>query len=255
MKLIDLLLPIVGNVLTVWLAAILLWRKLHTKYPFFFALVLFSIVVTSALLFVPSGTIAYFTTYWAVQALYTVLSLFSLHEVFRHVFRFFYDLFFWLRLLFPAVGLIIALISVYQAILHPPAQASALVGVILSFSMIANYVRLGLFILFFVLVLLLGSSWRNYPFGIMQGFAAASLGELLSFGLRYDLGTKFSTLATYGPPVASICGVVLWLSTFLRSPDPEAVSFWQVTPEQLFGSTKTYRLTRILRKAHSVQVR
>ena len=238
MKRIDLLLPIVGNILTGWLAAILFRRKLHTKYPFFFAYVLFSIVSTFALLYVRNNYLAYFMTYWAAQVLYVILSLFSLHEVFRHVFRPFYDILSWFWLIFPAVVLIIAHMSVYQAIVHPPTDASALIGVLLSFSMAVNYVRLGLFTLFAVLVLLLGSSWRNYPFGIMQGFTAVALGEVFSLGLRYEFGTKYNTLAKYGPPVAFLCGIVLWLSTFLHPPESESVSLWSVTPEQLFGSAK-----------------
>jgi hypothetical protein len=238
MKQIDLVLPIVGNILTGWLAAVLFRRKLHTKYPFFFAYVVFSIVSTLALLFVRDDYLTYFTMYWAVQALYLVASLLSLHEVFRHVFRPFYDLISWLWLLFPAVVLIIAHMSVYQAIVHPPTDASSLIGVLLSFSMAVNYVRLGLFGLFAVLVLLLGSNWRSYPFGIMQGFAAVALGEVFSLGLRYELGTKYNTLAKYGPPVAFLCGILLWLSTFLQPPESQSVSLWSVTPEQLFGSAK-----------------
>lgn len=238
MKQIDLLLPIAGNILTGWLAAILFWRKLHTRYPFFFVYVLFSIVSTFVLLFFRSDYLTFFTMYWAIQALYVVFSLFSLHEIFRHVFRPFYDVLPWFWLLFPAVGLSTALMSIYQVILRPPAQAPAIVAVVLSFSIATNYIRLGLFGLFSVLVLLLGSSWRNYPFGIMQGFAAMALGELFSFGLRYAFGTKYNTLAKYGPPVAFLCGIVLWLSTFLHPPESESVSLWSVTPEQLSGSAR-----------------
>lgn len=238
MKRIDLLLPIAGNVLTGWLAAILFWRKLHTRYPFFFVYVLFSILSTFALLFVRNHYLTYFIMYWAVQALYLVVSLLSLHEVFRHVFRPFYALLSWLWLLFPAVVWITANMSVYQVIVHPPTDVSVLGGVLLSFSMAVNYVRLGLFVLFVVLVLLFGGSWRSYPFGIMQGFAAMALGEVFSLGFRYELGTKYDTLAKYGPPVAFLCGLLLWLSTFVQSPESESGSLWRVTSERLFGSAK-----------------
>jgi hypothetical protein len=234
-----------------WLAAILVWRKLHTRYPFFFVYVLFSIVSTFALLFVRIDLRTYFTMFWAIQAIYVILSLFSLNEVFWDVFRPFYKILSWFWLVFPAVGLLIAVISVYQAILRPPAQASTIGAFILSFSMAANYVRLGLFGLFFVLALLLGSDWRNYPFGIMQGFAAMALGELLSIGFRYEFGTKYNMLATYGPPVAFFCGIVLWLITFLQPPKSESDSFWSITPEQLFGPAKTNPLNRILFKANN----
>ena len=241
MKPIDLLLPIVANILMGWLAAILFWRKLHTKYPFFFVYVLFSIVSTFVLLFVRTDYRTSFTMFWAIQAIYVILSVFSLHEVFWQVFRPFYRILSWFWLLFPAIGLLIALISVYWVILRPPAQAPTIAAIVLSFSMAANYVRLGLFGLFFILVLLLGSGWRNYPFGIMQGFAAMALGEVFSFGLRYEFGTKYNMLVQYGPPAAFLCGIVLWLSTFLQPPESESVSFWSVTPEQLFGPAKTNR--------------
>jgi hypothetical protein len=158
------------------------------------------------------------------------------------VFLPFYTLWWWFRFLFPMTVGIAVIVQVRRAILNPPIQATPLIAAILSFSRAINWVEAALFGLFFVLALLLGVRWRSYPFGIVEGFGLSALGALIAYGLRSEFGTKYGTFAKYAPPVAYIVGVLVWLDTFLRQPDPEVVHAWRerVTPEQLLAEAREY---------------
>ena len=242
MRVLDQSLLLVGPVLAILLTAILIRRKLHREFPFFFIYVVFAILADILRLSVSSDYQTYFKVFWATAALYDVLALLALHEVFHEVFLPFYTLWWWFRLLFPGTVGIAALVQIRRAILNPPIQAPPLVAAILSIGRVINWVEAALFGLFFALVLLLGVRWRSYPFGIVEGFGLSALGALIAYGLRSEFGTKYNTLVKYAPPVAYIVGVLVWLDTFLRQPDPELVHAWRdkITPEQLLAEARGY---------------
>ena len=224
------------------LAVTLLRRKLLNEFPFFFTYVCFAILATVARLSVAGDYQMYFKVFWSTAALYDVLALLALYEVFHEVFFPFFTLWWWFRFLFPGTVGIAALLQVRRAILNPPIQAPPLVAAILSLSRLINWVEAALFGLFFALVLLLGVRWRSYPFGIVEGFGLSALGALIAYGLRSEFGTKYNALVKYAPPVAYVVGVLVWLDTFLRQPDPEVVHAWRgkITPEQLLAEAREY---------------
>src|SRR5882724_2781743 len=98
---IDVLLPVAGAALVSWLIAMFVRRCLYRQFPFFFCYLLCSVLSTGVRLAVSGNYRALFMVYWATEALYAVLALLALHEVFRRVFLGFY-LFWWFWLVFPA---------------------------------------------------------------------------------------------------------------------------------------------------------
>src|SRR5882672_12212553 len=82
----DKSLSLVSVSLVIGLAVIFLWRKVNTKYPFFFAYILASILSTVARLSVSAHYETYFKVFWATEAIYAVFALLALHEAFRDVF-------------------------------------------------------------------------------------------------------------------------------------------------------------------------
>lgn len=243
---IDVLMPLFALALGIWLAAILLRRRDHTQFPFFFAYVTSCIVITIIRLSVMRDYTAYFYVFWTTEPIYAVLILLALHEAFRQVFIAFYK-FSWFWFVFPGVIATITGFVVVNAVRHPPVQAPLFIAVILSFSKSINYVEAGLFGVFFLLVWLLGLRWHNYAFGIVMGFAAFALGAGYSFAARSAFGTKFNTLAKYGPPVAYILAVVIWLVVFL-SPSQEEIPQQRtntIQPEQLLREVRQY--TQVLK--------
>jgi predicted secreted protein len=244
----DIVLTLIGPVLTAWVAALLVRRKLHREFPFFFVYLVVAVLVPLLRLAVSGDYPTFFKVAWATEAIYAVLALLALYEAFREVFLAFYMLWWWFALLFPGAVGIAAFVQVRRAILHPPVEATPLIAAILSFSRVINWVEAVLFGLFFVLVLLLGVRWKSYPFGIVEGFGLSALGAFLAYGLRSEFGTKYATFAKYAPPVAYLVGVVAWLLTFLGPPDPEVVYAWrgQVTPEQFLAQARA--LVKITRR-------
>jgi hypothetical protein len=244
----DIALALTALGLTAWVAVLVVTRKLHREFPFFFVYLILSVIVPLIRLSTSGNYVTFFTVFWTTEALYALVALLALYEVFHEVFLPFYTLWWWFRLLFPGAAVIIAFLSVRNAIHNPALRNPRPMEIVFALATGVNYFEAALFGLFFALVLLLGVRWRSYPFGIVEGFGLSALGGLLAYGLRSEFGTKYNTIAKYAPPVAYIVGVLVWLDTFLRQPDPEVVHAWRdrVTPEQLLAEARGY--IRILKR-------
>jgi hypothetical protein len=217
----DIILTLLGDILAVFLAAVLIQRKLHKRYPLFFTYIVFSILSSVARLSASGDYRTYFKVYWSTEALYAVLAALALQEAFRDVFRFDYQDRPWLKLVFPIAVVILAGFFIGDALLHLPAQAPPIVFIVLSFDKVVNSVLAGLFCLFFLLALLLTPRWHKFPFGIVIGFAVSASSSAVIFAARSVFGTKMNLLVKYGPPVAYILGVLVWIGTCFQAPDPE----------------------------------
>ena len=241
----DILLGLVALVLAAWLAIILVRRKANRAFSFFFLYVSSSIALPILRLCVSGDYKLFFQVYWGTEAIYVFLALLALHEVFRKVFAAFYEKR-WFWLFFPSVVIAISVLAVIYRFGSPPAQANQVMSFIISMGMAVNLVQALLFVLFFVLVWFNGIGWREYPFGIVMGFAAIAIGGFIANWSRSVFGTKSIPLFSYAPPVAYILAVILWLNTFLRPPGPEPQWRLKITPEQLLEEIRQY--TKLLGK-------
>ncbi len=112
-------------------------------------------------------------------------------RVFCRVFGGFYRLS-WFRLLFPGTVGVALLYSAWKAYAHPPVHVRVLGAVIVSTTITAQYVILGISVLFFLLVRLIHVRWRLFEFRIVLGFGVASLIYAFGVALRSESG-KFLT--------------------------------------------------------------
>jgi MFS family permease len=245
MKPLDLILTLIGPILTAWLAVLLLRRKLHSEFPFFFCYLIASVLLPLIQLAFHHDYLVWFKVVWSTEATYVVLALFALHEVFRKVFAAFYEKR-WFWLFFPVVVIAISVLAVIYRLGSPPAQANQVMSFIISLGMAVNLVQALLFVLFFVLVWFNGIGWREYPFGIVMGFAAIAIGGFIADWARSEFGTKSIPLFSYAPAVAYILAVVVWLNTFLHPPGPEPQWRLKITPELLLDEMRQY--SKILEK-------
>jgi hypothetical protein len=235
----DILLSLVGPLVGALLVAILVRRKIYRAFPCFFLYVSSSIGFPILRLCVSSDYELFFQVYWSTEAIYVFLALLALHEVFRKVFSAFYEKrLFWL--FFPAVVIAISALAVIYRFGSPPAQANQVISLIISLGMAVNLVQAFLFVLFFVLVWFNGIGWREYPFGIVMGFAAIATVTFTATWARSEFGTKLNPVSSYAPAVAYILAVILWLKTFLRPPEPEPQWRLKITPEQLLEEMRQY---------------
>jgi len=239
MRPIDVVLTFIEPTIGVCLAALLVRRRVHRRFPFFFIYISSSIVIGLLRVCVVKNYRLYFETYWVTEAIYILLALLALHEVFLKVFLAFYKRW-WFWLFFPVIVIAISVLAVVYRLGSPPVQANRVMSLIISMGMAVNLVQALLFVLFFVLVWFNGIGWREYPFGIVMGFAAIAIGGFIADWSRSEFGTRFIPVFSYAPSVAYILAVILWLKTFLRAPEPEPQWRLKITPEQLLDEIRQY---------------
>ena len=245
MRNLDVILNLTGVTLAVALVALLLWRRIYREYPMFFVYVASSVLIALFRLFVSSDYELFFKVYWSTEALYALLILLALHEVFYRVFQSFFSIYRWFWVLFPAVVAIVTSVAVLRAIERPPIQAPPLIAVILSIEIGVNVIQSGVFFLFFGAIWFFQVRRKNYPSRIVDGFAVIALTGL-AYQLRSVFGTRFNILAKYSTSVANLLAVLLWLYTFIQPPEPELKWELAVTPQQLLEEIQQY--TKIFRK-------
>ncbi|SRR6266700_3121989 len=223
------------------LAYFLFARGLHKQFRFFYVYTVSAVVIEIVRFGFRNHLEPYFYIYWATEALYAVLAFLAIHEVFRWVFRNFYKIRgFWL--LVPIITLIMLLIIALR--LHQPhmVEAYRIISVIISSKIAVSFLQLGIFALFFFLVMLFHLGWRQHPFGIAFGFGIAAAGSLVVFLLRSKFGTKFDPIVRITPPVAYIVAVVVWLATFISRPSSQPMPSWGsvLTPEEMVLELRRY---------------
>jgi hypothetical protein len=242
---VDILLTLLEPIIGVCLAAVLARRRIHREFPFFFIYITSSIFIGPLRFYLRGNYRLFFEVFWATEAIYIVLALLALDEVFRKVFAAFYEKR-WFWLFFPVVVIAISALAIIYRFGSPPAQANPVISLIISLGMAVNLVQAFLFVLFFALVWLNGIGRREYPFGIVMGFAAIAIVAFTVQWARSEFGTKLNVLWTYAPPMAYILAVILWLETFLRPPEPEPQWRLKITPEELLDELREY--SRIFRR-------
>jgi hypothetical protein len=239
MRRIDILIGLIGQVLNILLAAVLVRRKQHREFPFFFLYIVSSVLLLIVRLSVSSNYQVFFMVSWGAEVIYVVLALLALHEIFRKVFAAFYERR-WFWLFFPVVVIAISVLAVIYRLGSPPTQANQVISLIISLGMAVNLVQALLFVLFFFLIWLNGIGWREYPFGIVMGFAAIAIVAFSVQWARSEFGTKLNMVWSYAHSVAYILAVIVWLNIFLRPPEPEPQWRLKITPEQLLDEMRQY---------------
>jgi hypothetical protein len=238
MRSFDILLAVVALASAVALLCLLIRRRLASEFPFFFLYLSASVTFPVIKLAVSGSYAVFFIVSWATEAIYILLALLALHEVFRKVFAAFYkNRWFWL--FFPLVVIAIFTIAIAYNLGSPPVQASRLISLILTLGTAVSLVQIAIFGLFFILVWFHGIRWRDYPFSIVVGFAIIAVGSLWGNWSRSVFGTRFNRFFGYAPAVAYIIAVIVWLDAFLR---PPSVPEWKlrITPEQLLEEVGEY---------------
>jgi len=241
MKNVELAIGLIGTALQVSLCFVLVARGRHRQFRFFMLNAVVSIATTIALIILVNHPKPYFYFYWYGEAISVLVVFFALQESFNLVFRNFLSLG-WFRLLFPGVGILMVVVALGRAALHPVAQASLLASALISLEIAVGFLQVGVFFLFIVLVRFFHMRWRQYAFGVVCGFGVAAGGTLVVYLLRSEFGTKFNPVVRITAPLAYIAAVVVWLATFLRVDASQALQnrLTALTPEQMASELRRY---------------
>jgi hypothetical protein len=236
----ELFLALTPVVLQMLLVALLVRRAMHRRLRFFFVYTLFSIIrqLVGVLLL---KNYNYFYYYWFSEAISVLLIFLALYEVFRLVFRNFYDIP-GFSFLFPILGVAMLVMASLRAIFWPPAGSQRIVATIIGLEISVGFLQVGVFALFILLVRFFRTRGRQYAFGVALGFGIIAAGTLTIFIIRSEIGTKFNIIVRNTPAVAYIIAVMVWLLAFIKPQPPHP---WQdggsaLDPEELITELRRY---------------
>ncbi|HEV2699338.1 MAG TPA: hypothetical protein VGU90_15190, partial [Terriglobales bacterium] len=202
----------------------LLKRRLWATFPLFFAYTAAVLAREVILIFLPYASSLYGHVYWYGEVLTVSLGLAAIFETLRHLFpqyrlvRVILQVI-WILGGIAASGAIVMLVVAQMA----PASNRAYEIVILA-ERFARFVQACSLIVVIVLVLHLGSSWRQYSVGIAAGFGVYSALALLIFEFYGRLHLMSNSAFVMLNSSAYNLGTVIWGIYFLapqRSPECE----------------------------------
>ena len=183
-------------VLQTGLAVMMLWRKLHRKFPVFFAY-LISQILTFAVVFSARSTgnyELYFYSYWISAAVNLSLGFLVIHEIFVDVFRPYHTLRDLGTVLFKWAGMVMLLVACVVAAASPSSDQGPLVQAVLTAQRCIRVTQCGLVLFLLIFSKYLGVSWKQRSFGIVLGFGGFAVVELFVVALR--AGSYVSELTT-----------------------------------------------------------
>jgi len=246
MSLPELLLAYCCVILQGALLGALLRKHVPKWLRWFFIYLLSNFLFGIGLLLIRHMEHAYTILYWTGDTIVTLLILLAIYEVFRLVFKKFYDLP-WFRWVLPVVAVALIGFGSLRAILHSGLRetGSLLVFQIYYFEITAGILQVGIFFLFLVLVKFFRLPWKQYTFGIAMGFGVSAAGSLVAFVVRSEFGTKFDPIFRFVVPLTYTIGVAIWLITFLW-PVPKSSNNAMtpaLTPEAVVSELKQYTRT------------
>jgi hypothetical protein len=228
--------------LQISLALLLLWRRAHVHFRYFFVYTVYAIA-TEFLRMATSHASepTRYYTYWTTEGIYAILASFAIYEVFHSVFRNF-DSLKGFRYLFPSVALGMVAISIIRALTRPKSEVEPYLAIIIALKIAVGFLQVGLFFLFILLVRLFRMQSRRYAFGIALGFGISAAGSLSFYLLRSEFGTKLDNVVIAALPMVYIIAVMVWLLTFIKAQPPHP---WQdggpaFAPEELITELRQY---------------
>ena len=195
--------------------ALALWRrKLHKKFPVFFAYVLAQIGIFG--LTFPLNLYNYewfFYTYWLGAALSALLSFRVIHEVFLDVFRPYHTLKDLGTVLFKWTGVVMLLVSVVVAFSNS-AKSDPLIQAITTLQRSVRMVQCGLILFLLLFSRFLGVSKRQQSFGIALGFGLFASVELILIALNSGGLLRIAHLSLINTIMYDVA-IVVWLAYML----------------------------------------
>jgi hypothetical protein len=203
-------------VLQLGVAGFMVQRKLHRKFPVFFAYILSQIVIF-AILFPMSTKGSYywfFYTYWITAAVSLAVGFKVIHEVFLDVFRPYHTLKDLGTVLFSWAGLVMLLVAAVVAAASTTSDQGPLVQAVLTVQRCVRVIQCGLILFLLLFARYLGVSWKQRSFGIAAGFGGFASVELIVLALRASDYIRENTVS-----LANMCAynlaILVWLGYML----------------------------------------
>jgi hypothetical protein len=203
---------------------VLVRRQSFRTFPWFFAYTLFAVLAGSSRFLVRNHHPIYTGVYWTTEAIYPLLGIAVMYEVFRNVFRSFSRLW-WFPPLFPLTVMACLGLTIWRSLAAPSGLERGAIAWIVGAELGVRLLQVAMFALLVALVLLLGLRWRQQAFGICAGYGLFASVALLTTTKFYEFGTEFKFLWGFISIIAYSIAVLIWLWYFsvpLKAEAPRA---------------------------------
>jgi hypothetical protein len=213
-------------VLQLSVAGLMFQRKLHRKFPIFFAYIVSQVLIFSIVfpIYKWGNYPEYFYAYWITSGVSLVLGFIIIHEVFLDVFHPYHTLKDLGSVLFRWAALVMLLVAGVVAASSPAGAQGPLVEAIVTVQRCVRVTQCGLILFLLVFSRYLGVSWRQQSFGIALGFGGFAGVELAmlalnSSGHASDSAVNLINLVGYN------VAILTWFAyAFVKSPAREVAA-------------------------------
>lgn len=190
-------------------AGILVWRKLHREFPFFFMYLLATEAVTVVRLGAHfRGAWTTFYVYWISNLVLDVINLLAVYELFAlRLFPRFYKVPVY-RYLFTVAAAIILLGGWLTAMESADKYRALLIR-----ERVLNVVIVAVLAFFVSLMMVMGREWKKNDFAIAFGFVIANAGSLIASAMWVPTNYRFTTIQELAPLTFDVASLI-WLYSF-----------------------------------------
>ncbi len=192
----------------VLLACVLLYRKAHREFPFFFSYVIVT-GLSGIVRLVAAGAPPrkYFYVYWISDTVIAVFAFLATYELFvKRLFPAFYKVRFF-RYLFPSAAAIITVPVVLAALMGH--HQAALLTIVQTYT----FLRAAILAFFVALMLVMGRQWDKQEFGIAFGFGLTTSISLALIAI-WSHTARRNAFADQLPVIAYDIACLMWLYCF-----------------------------------------
>ena len=199
---------------------VLVRKQSFRTFPWFFAYTLFAVTAGVSRFLVRSHPSVYQGVYWTTEAIYPLMGIAVMYEVFRSVFRNFSRLW-WFPPIFPVTVVLCLALTISRNHSVPSGLERGAIAWIIGAELGVRLLQVAMFALLVTLVLLFGLRWRQQAFGICAGYGLFATVALLTTTKFYEFGTRFKFLWGMVSIITYSIAVVIWLWYFSVPPKAE----------------------------------
>ncbi len=207
-------------------AGVMYKRKLHRKFPVFFAYLVsqlpFFAVIFAA--YTWGNYRDYFYGYWGCTIISLAIGFKVIHEIFLDVFRPYHALKDLGSVLFKWAALVMVLVAIVVAASSSVSADGPMVEAVITAQRCVRVIQVGLVLLLLVFSKYVGISWKHFSFGVSLGFGAFALIELLVVALHVSERVSENAGDLTNTITYNVC-VLVWITySAMKSPARETVN-------------------------------
>jgi hypothetical protein len=223
MSLLTYIIWVLGPLLETALLLVMVRRGARSRFPRFFAYVLFQ-VLKSAILFLVYHFYSYdsdnyFYAYWTGNALSVLLSMSVLDEIWRSLFRGYEGIQSLGSTLFRWACAVMILIAIVGAATFQQSSADRVLTAVLALDRNMRQMQCGVFLLVLLLCRFFKNFWRDQVFGIALGFGIFAAVELALVTILSRFGIEHIASVSLIKSMAFTSVLVVWIG-YLKRPEP-----------------------------------